>query len=401
MHGLASLTELLLQGSSAAYLRRVPEGVTTFTNLVTLKLTSNFFDELPASLVELERLEELDLHNALGLVKPPLPDLSRLPKLRVLALSGGTDHTGVSVPSHELLKAFLAMKLPALESLRVDRWGKERDQRPAPDVSAFEGLGHLQRLTRLDLSFNDLGALPESLFGLSGLVDLNLRYNALPAAVRARVVATFPRAKLDLRSQRVKGEATSAAAVQANELIKEANRARDREQWSTALAKYDEALAHYADGSASSDYGMLYALYSKLWIHAKTGNVVEGLPLARRCLELVPPVWQIWHFTDEGQFHREVVRYATNFLAWELLKGAPAGLDEALAMIERGAACSDGAEHAWVHDTHARVLLALGRTDDAWREVLRVQRAAPSFEPIQDLFADPRYQAWLRGTTTP
>ncbi|MBL8917951.1 MAG: hypothetical protein JNJ54_03750 [Myxococcaceae bacterium] len=397
MFGLASLSELELKGSSYAYLRRLPEGVTTFPNLVRLDLRSNFLDELPASLLDLVNLEELNLHNALGLVTGPLPDLSRLPKLRVLALSGGTDHTRVRVPAHALLESFLSMPMRALESLRVDRWGKNDDDRPKPPAAVFEGLGRLHSLQRVDLSFNDLDALPESLYALPALVELDLRFNALPAAVRARVIATFPNAKIDLRSQRVKGEASAAAAVQANELIKAANRARDREQWSTALETYDEALAQYASGSANSDYGVLYALYSKLWIHGKTGNAVEGLPLARRCLELVPPVWQLWHFTDEGQFHREVVRYATNFLAWELLKGAPAGLDEALSSIERGAACVDGAEHAYVHDTHARVLLALGRTDEAWREVLRLQRVDASFEPSQDLFEDARYQAWLRG----
>lgn len=398
MHGLASLAELRMRGSSYAYLRRVPEGVTTFPNLVKLDLASNFFATLPTSLLDLTNLEELNLHNALGLVTLPLPDLAKLPKLRVLSLSGNTGHTGVAAPLHDLLKAVLAMPMPVLESLAIDRWGSESKERSAPTADVFAGLANLTMLKRLDLSFNDLGELPEAFFALPALEEVDLRYNALPAAVRTRVTATFPRAKIDLRNQRVKGEDQAATTVQASALIKEANRARDRQEWSTALAKYDEALGHYADGSASSAYGQLYALYSKMWIYGKTSNATDGLPLARRCLELVPPVWQIWHFTDEGQFHREVVRYATNFLAWEMLKGSPAELAEALALIERGAACVDGAEHAYVRDTHARVLLALGRPDDAWREVQRVQLVDASFAPIQDLFADPRYQAWLAGT---
>ncbi|MEV4894759.1 hypothetical protein AB0K48_35775 [Nonomuraea sp. NPDC055795] len=57
------------------------------------------------SLLRLTRLEDLDLGGSLSLVRDPLPDLGRLPALRVLGLSGWrTGHAPVREPAHIFLR---------------------------------------------------------------------------------------------------------------------------------------------------------------------------------------------------------------------------------------------------------------------------------------------------------
>jgi Leucine-rich repeat (LRR) protein len=71
---------------------------------------------------------------------------------------------------------------------------------PGPfDLVAFAGdlagIGGFRALRILDLSFNELRSLPEDLFTLP-LDRLDLRYNRLDAASRARVREAFPQAEL-------------------------------------------------------------------------------------------------------------------------------------------------------------------------------------------------------------
>ncbi|MGW1659251.1 leucine-rich repeat domain-containing protein [Streptomyces atratus] len=420
MQGLASLEEISMAGQSWMYLKRFPEALTSFPNLRKLELKGNFFQEVPATLLRLTNLEELGLDNALGLVKTPLPDLSRLPRLRVLKLSGITHHAGVPVPPHELLRPVLANPLPALEELEIDRWGAaDRGGRGPMTADVIAGIGAFQGLKRIDLSCNGLTELPDGFFTLPAVEQIDLRYNALSREVRRRVAAAYPGARIDFRDQRgVDSDSEREQATATGSLITQANALRGRGEWSAALAEYDKAIAQYTEGDADSAYGLLYAYYGKMWIHGKVGHGDEdteqhraqhrrdGVAVAETCMRLVPPVWQIFHFTDEGQFQREVVRYATNFLAWEIIHAedpapTPKDLADALRLIEKGVACADGDDHLYLHDTYARVLLALGRESDAWREVQRALAIDPAFAPLQDLRVDHRYQAWAdRGVGT-
>lgn len=389
-----SVEEIEMRGSSS---KRLPDGITSFSNLKKLDVTSTFMLEIPASITKLTNLEELRLNNAFTRVKGPLPDFGKLPRLRVLEISGNTDHTGVPVPPHELLRPIFAMDLRALERLDVSRWGpKEKGQRRAPTADLFAGIGRFIKLKVLNLEFNKLSDLPEDIYSLSEIVELKLQYNALPRAVRQRIMSTWPNAKIDLRNQDVEGEEPPTAV---NRLIKEGNNLRDRKQWAGAIAKYDEALAQFTDGSETNAYLRLYALYSKMWIANQTKDFATGEALARRCLELVPPVWQIWHFTDEGQFHREVVRYATNLLAWNVSQGkaaTPAAQAEALELIDRGLACADGgSQHLFLRDTKVRLLLAMKRDADAWPIVENTLAIDKDFVHFKDLENDERYKKWL------
>ncbi|MFI6323339.1 leucine-rich repeat domain-containing protein [Nonomuraea sp. NPDC050556] len=121
-HGLAAVEEVSISGGSHYFLRTFPEAVTTFPNLRRLDLSGNYFDTVPDSLLRLTRLEDLDLGDSLGLLRDPLPDLGRLPALRVLGFGGQSRRAGTPLPSHDFLRALFAMELPGLEELRISRW---------------------------------------------------------------------------------------------------------------------------------------------------------------------------------------------------------------------------------------------------------------------------------------
>jgi len=392
MWGMPSIEELRLRGSSWAYLKAYPEGLTSFPNLKRLDLGTNYTRALP-ELAKLVQLEELDLSNALGLVREPLPDLSALTRLRVLKLSGNTGRTNVPEPGHEILQPLFAIDLPALEELAIDRWGEKTGkgiQRDHVPTALLAGIGRFRALKKLDLDFDGLAALPDDFYTLPALEELSLRYNRLPASERTRLAQTFPRARIDMRNQEVAEPVAETGA--ATDLVKAANALRDDEDYDAALAKYDEALALLESGAVDSPYNLLYARYGKLWIHGKRRDP-RGVAEAETVLRLVPPVWLIFHYTDEGQFHRECVRYASNLLAWELLQSG-GDLAKALEHAERGVACADGAAHFYLRDTQVRILLKLGREAEAWPIVQRVLRQDPDFADFQDLKADPRYIAW-------
>jgi Leucine-rich repeat (LRR) protein len=413
IHGLPSLEEISMTGDSHSYLRRFPDAVTTFPHLRTLDLNGNFFDTIPETLTLLENLEELHLGEALGLVTTPLPDLSALPQLRVLDLGGHTSHSAVPLPPHSFLRQLFGMRLPTLQELILDRWGLQ-DTGPRGPMTAdvLTGIGGFRALKRLDLSFNSLTGLPKDGYRLPTLEWLDLRCNKLDQEARRRIAAAYPNVRVDVRDQRAAASDIEREQLRATDaVLKQANAARDRREWATALAAYDRAITTFTDGSAESSYALLYAHYSKMWIHGEVGYGREGtvadraghrrlgVALAERCLELVPPVWSLLHFTDEAEFHREVVRYATNFIAWETSQADPvparAALERALELIEQGVTCGGESRYIYLRDTHARVLLALGEEPDAWRVVHQADALDTTFKPMVDLKRDPRYQAWL------
>lgn len=410
MRGTASLTELSLVGNSWAYLKELPDSVTTFSNLVHLDIRRNFFSEIPSEITGLTKLETLRLSGALARLTKPVPDLSPLSKLRVLHFNGSSSHTGVRKPSHEVLASLFTMTLPALEELSIDRWGKEGEYRMPLDVAVVADVGRFTSLRKLDLSFNGLKTLPESFYTLS-LDELDLRYNAIRKDDRKRVMERNPKARIDLRNQRfAKGEEEQQEAVELSKLVTEANEHRSKKRYERAIESYDKALAEIAKGNVVSEYNQLYCHYGKAWVYSQLGYVdktqpedvvrdsrVAGVASSRRALELVPTM--IWHFTDEGQFHREVLRFCGNFVAWELKEDASGAddpkLEQALELIEGAVACAEGAQHHYLIDTQVRVLLALGREADAFKAAHSVLRRNPDFADLADIKADANYQAWV------
>ncbi|MGY0232197.1 leucine-rich repeat domain-containing protein [Longispora urticae] len=195
-HGLAGIEEVSLAGSRYLYLTSFPEAVTTFPNLRRLDLSNRYFDTVPESLLRLTRLEELDLGGSLARVDVPLPDLGRLPALRVLDISGYSSHSTVPVPPHTVLRELLGMALTALEELRVGGWGKQ-DDRGELEPEYLAGIGAFRRLRTLNLAANRLRYLPAEFYTLPELATVGLRNNKLHKAVRDRITAAYPTARID------------------------------------------------------------------------------------------------------------------------------------------------------------------------------------------------------------
>ncbi|MFJ6378887.1 leucine-rich repeat domain-containing protein [Kitasatospora sp. NPDC092039] len=194
-HGLTGIEEVSM---THGRLRTFPEAVTTFPNLRRLDLSDNFFDTVPDSLLRLTRLEELDLGGSLGLVRDPLPDLGRLPALRVLGFSGHTSRFSAPEPGHVFLRELFAMELAGLEELRIDRWCRNT-KRHKPGPEHFTGIGTFRRLRTVDMSSNELRDLPADFDTLPDLAVVDLRYNRLPQTVRDRITAAHPTARIDFQ----------------------------------------------------------------------------------------------------------------------------------------------------------------------------------------------------------
>lgn len=190
--GMTGIEEVSIAGG----LRTVPEAVTTFPNLRRLDLSDNRFDTVPDSLLRLTRLEELDLSGSLGPVRDPLPDLGRLPALRVLGFSGLTRNTHVREPAHVFLQELFGTTLTRLEELRIDRWHRDgKGHQIEPEHLA--GIGTFRRLRSVDLSFNKLTDLPADFDTLPDLAEVKLGYNLLSEEVRARITAAHPNTRID------------------------------------------------------------------------------------------------------------------------------------------------------------------------------------------------------------
>lgn len=156
----------------------IPDSLGNLSQLDNLFLGGNRFSgPLPASIGTLTRLEVLDVFSdsfdSQGRLTGPLPDLSRLTRLRRLHLEANR----MDGPFPDYLD-----QMPDLESLRLDG-------------NNFTGvvpsnLGTLSKLTLIDLSGNELsGAIPASLGNLPLLEELDLSFNhfssTLPPALGA------------------------------------------------------------------------------------------------------------------------------------------------------------------------------------------------------------------------
>jgi hypothetical protein len=387
-----------------------PRVVTRLPKLRRLVLAMTPLESIPDDLTRLSTLEELVLDGSLGLV-PALPNLAELLRLRVLHMDGRCANSG-PYPRHDLLDAVWSVS--TLETLGLDRWGRQTTNRPQrtgehvlrpaltmlPD-DAFSRMPHLRVL---DLSFNELTTLPESFYLLTDLTEVDLRYTHLDRATINRLTATFPRVRLDLRN--VASADTTTTEVDdphwrhVHDSVKAAAQRGNTDQAATDL---EQALALCTPGSRYSDYDQLYAYYRLVdvldHLIRETDNE-QGADALRRqlvqhaqaALRLLPNPGFIWHFTQFGAFQEEVTRRTGNALAWTLMQLGD--LHEALSVADRALTYADSHEFDYIRDTKVRILLAAGRTDEAYRIVDQVLTRDPDFDDFQDLKHDPDYQAW-------
>ncbi|MEU9131368.1 leucine-rich repeat domain-containing protein [Kitasatospora sp. NPDC048540] len=178
-----------------------PLPVTALTGLRELSLARTWLTEVPDALLALTGLVHLDLRGSLSAGLHRLPDLARLPHLRVLRLSGHTPWTFQPEPDHALLDAVWG--ITTLEHLEIDRWGEKKNGgrilRPALTALPDDAFAATPGLRRLDLSFNELTTLPESFFALRHLEAADLRRTRLDHRTAERVRTVFPLLRSQLR----------------------------------------------------------------------------------------------------------------------------------------------------------------------------------------------------------
>ena len=388
-----------------------PKVVLHLRSLVRLDLSMTVLEEIPDAIVELASLEELRLDASLGRLAR-LPDLSRLPRLRVLRMDGRSGNAG-RYPSHELLDGVFA--IGTLEELGIDRWGEQSEYdrkkrkevvvRPALTKLRDDAFARMPGLRRLDLSFNEIETLPESFYSLAHLEDVNLEYTNLDRPTVERLRDALPKTRLNLRNVQTRFDLDDPNWNEVNGLVKKGARklSSDREK---ALALFEAALALSKPTASFSEYDHLYALYGAV---DALGHIVLELDgderaeavgrlrtYAEQALSMCPPPGNIWHFTDEGAFQEEVTRRAGNALAWHMMEAAKSDgdLDRALSVVNRALAFADEPQYDFIRDTKVRVLLKMGREHDAFVIVDTVLTRDPSFDDFGDIAEGDAFVAW-------
>lgn len=237
---LTNLEKLICYQCSTAAPIEFPPSITRLKGLKCLLMGSNSILSIPESFPELHNLQELDLNGSLCYLNA-LPALSKLKNLKVLHVSGLTNHTTSPAAKQSLLRSFFA--ITSLEVLHIDRYGERKEKfikmnefeemqknlahdpeqlaelnakltrvpnivygdgkkgtlREALKAEQLQGISNLQNLKVLDLSFNGLTSLPEEIFALKGLRSLDLQYNRLSAAEQLKISSDLPGCEINFQ----------------------------------------------------------------------------------------------------------------------------------------------------------------------------------------------------------
>ena len=383
-----------------------PTVVTRLPRLRKLNLSASALGSVPDELLSLAGLEELNLAAALGHV-PRLPDLSRLPRLRVLRMSG--QGNGDRYPGYELLDS--VWTVTTLEELQLEMW-KERAEyrhktktreviRPALAALPADAFARMRRLRWLGLAYNQLTTLPESFYRLEHLQFADLRSNQLDPASLNRLRDTFPTALINLSDDWAPAGASDPGR-QAVEVLVARGTAKLPVAPAAAIAHFEEALALCHPGAKYSRYDQLYALYGLVLALGQLTDPAHEEETASRRIRYAEQAMALEHHWDaavEMAFHNEVTRQVGHVLARELSKRGE--LERALTSVER--ALTVAAEPAYDHirDTKVRILLAMGRTHEAYRIADSVLTRDPGSGALADLAASTGFQQWRRASSTP
>ncbi len=111
-------------------------------------------------------------------------------------------------------------------------------------------------------------------------------------------------------------------------------------------------------------------------------------------LSAVPDPLELWCFSQYGRVAPALASRAANNLAWRLLlRGAP---QEAIGYADLAVAYA-GWDADAARETRVRVLLALGREEEAHESIQSVLARNPGSTLFRELAASARYRAWMLG----
>ncbi|WP_204007631.1 leucine-rich repeat domain-containing protein [Virgisporangium aurantiacum] len=365
--------------------------VTRLSRLRLLDLAGAALAEVPEDLLDVTTLELLDLGGALGHTTR-LPDLSRLPALTVLRLSGDGGY-GSTYPDADVIAG--RWSVATLTELGLDRWRAEPG-RPAlvelPD-DAFAGMPGLRAL---DLSFNVFETLPESFYSLTNLAEVDLQHTRLDRNTVDRLLATFPNAAINLYSVETAKEHPVWQRFCELVALATAQLATDRPR---AIGLLTEAVGPATGGvnfGGTDQRNALCALVDALdRSHADASDSQKPalsdriLHYGRRAIELIPP----GIYLPDGEVRRHVLA-ACDALARHLAQHGE--LDEALSILDRIGVqdAANDADLEPIRRTQVDILLWLDRPDDAYTIAHRALAHAPDSPNFADLAADPDLRSW-------
>ncbi|SDH41245.1 leucine-rich repeat domain-containing protein [Chitinophaga filiformis] len=454
--GILALEELRCDACTDARPVDFPAAILECTGMKRLFMNMNSFKQIPPALTALKELEELYLDGSLGYVRE-LPDLSGLKKLKVLHASGIYNDPASPLAKHSLLKGFF--NILSLEELKIDlyrRWLEDLKPEMFKKIAAnlshdperlqelsdlqatkvdlgnkkkagylrrpmtaehLEGIGALRQLRILDLSENMLSDLPEEVYNLPGLRSLNLKGNSFKISDRLRIAERLPEVELDLRENWTENEIidTEAARLwkETADLLEKGNELwfNDAGKPLKAIAIYDQVLANFNSGKVVDKYLLLYTYYAKT-------NACSNLPMdaayekmsekeKRRysllCIEtglkglsLLPE--HILPSTSMGAFYREVIRIVANAVAWAMYEvyEDQANMEEALTIVNKAVECIEDQSEYYIYDSQVRILLRLGRQEEAWQVVKQTLEKDEYFSNFDDIKETKEYKKWLK-----
>ncbi len=191
-------------------------------------------------------------------------------------------------------------------------------------------------------------------------------------------------------------------------LMREANSLQHSPTQAVVIYKKAIKLMDEADDD-DYDYDNLYAHYFVMKSEQQqTGeeHVKQAVHYAEKCLEILEPdisAGNIWHYTEEGQFQEEVIRVASNTVAWNMMKDTNDNekLEEALGIIDLGIDFADDnmppEYYLYMFDTKVRILLKMKETHEAYCVVYTALDIDPHFSDFDDIKNTPEYNNWLNS----
>lgn len=172
-----------------------------------------------------------------------------------------------------------------------------------------------------------------------------------------------------------------------------------------ARAALVAALEQVKAGARISEYDYLWAYQGLMATCYDAANALnqcsraDYIGMGRRAFDHLEArsTVNLWVFTEHGAALQAYCRTIGNNLAWVLHETSAdhvAELDDALRIIERAESCIDSTADYFVFDTKARVLLKMGRRDEAFAVIRKVLDEVPDFQWFQEFLDDDAYRAW-------
>lgn len=171
-----------------------------------------------------------------------------------------------------------------------------------------------------------------------------------------------------------------------------------------------DALAMARDGQPISTEDHSFALYLFLkncFVGPGSDEMqpdarADYMKVARVLRTKLAPTVGSWVYTPWGKFEIEAYITASNGLAWFMYEDAqkkPGNtglLKEALTVIQDASHLIDDPQHFYARDTEVRLLIALGRHEEAFKIVKQTLDETPDFDEFSDFASNKRYLDWAK-----